>query len=80
MGYVDIRIKTKGIPREKLESIILNILEHVASERKYWDEEGIINLDTDDVEPVVLATPGNEALAKKLNAELREGYIFNGAN
>ena len=54
---------------------MLNIAEHVAQERDFWMDEGIIH-SFDQIEPVVVATRGNEELAKNVNKELRKGYIF----
>lgn len=72
---VNIKVKAEEIDDKTVEEILLNIVEHVARERDYWQDEGIISED-DDIEPVVVETPGDEDLVKRVNEKLREGYFF----
>ncbi|MXV74900.1 hypothetical protein F4Z99_11545 [Candidatus Poribacteria bacterium] len=72
---LEIQVRKPNITQEELEHIMLNIAEHVAQERDFWMDEGIIH-SFDQIEPVVVATRGNEELAKNVNKELRKGYIF----
>ena len=77
MTAVDIRIilRKKGLTEEQILSIIVNVLEHIAQERDFWEENGVID-SFEQVEPIVLSTLDNKKLADKANTEIRKGYYF----
>ena len=72
---INVKIRKKGLTDEQIKDILGNIVEHIAQEREYWRDEGIIE-DRGDIEPVVAETGKNKAIAKAVNEELREGYYF----
>lgn len=77
MREADLRIKfkKKDMTEGEIAGVLLNILEHIAQEREHWADTGVLE-NIFDIEPVVLATPGNETLAKDVNRNIREGYYL----
>ena len=73
-AHIRIRID-KNLSEAQLAQVLLNVCEHIAQERDYWMDQGIID-SHDQLEPIVLPVTLMENLHKDVNRNIREGYCF----
>ena len=72
-AHIQLKID-KNLSEADLAHILLNICEHIATERNGWTEKGILD-SPEQIKPIVLPISLLENLHKEINRNIEEGAL-----